>query len=168
MVGYSNNNPSGPSAPMGSRSNPLASPTAGLHSRFPINVDATLNAFDYKFQNGDIFRSASQICDMFLYPNEPAYTALILQLVWAALMASAQSAQPGTSPNGGISTAGSPPTMAGKRPITPSTRGSPPSRTPIPSTGRSRPCAKSPITAPRRTHGPRAPTACSPSFGVPP
>jgi uncharacterized protein (TIGR02600 family) len=44
---------------------------ANFHSRYPINVDATLNAFDYKFQNGDIFRSASQICDMFLYPNDP-------------------------------------------------------------------------------------------------
>jgi uncharacterized protein (TIGR02600 family) len=41
------------------------------HTRYPINVDATLRAFDYKFQQGDIFRSASQICDMFLYPNDP-------------------------------------------------------------------------------------------------
>jgi uncharacterized protein (TIGR02600 family) len=41
------------------------------HTRYPINVDATLRAFDYKFQQGDIFRVASQICDMFLYPNDP-------------------------------------------------------------------------------------------------
>jgi uncharacterized protein (TIGR02600 family) len=40
------------------------------YTRYPINVDATLKAFDYKFQQGDIFRSASQICDMFLYPND--------------------------------------------------------------------------------------------------
>ena len=41
------------------------------HTRYPINVNATLRAFDYKFQQGDIFRAASQICDMFLYPNDP-------------------------------------------------------------------------------------------------
>jgi hypothetical protein len=34
-----------------------------------------LKAFDYKFQQGDIFRSASQICEMFLYPNDPADTS---------------------------------------------------------------------------------------------
>jgi uncharacterized protein (TIGR02600 family) len=40
------------------------------NTRYPINVPATLNAFDYKFQTaGDLFRSASQICDVFLYPN---------------------------------------------------------------------------------------------------
>ena len=42
-----------------------------VSTRYPINVNATLNAFDYKFQKGDIFRSASQICEMFLYPNDP-------------------------------------------------------------------------------------------------
>jgi len=41
------------------------------HTRYPINVNATLMAFDYKFQQGDIFRVASQVCDMFLYPNDP-------------------------------------------------------------------------------------------------
>ena len=41
------------------------------HTRYPVNVDATLRAFDYKFQQGDIFRVASQICDMYLYPNDP-------------------------------------------------------------------------------------------------
>ena len=41
------------------------------HTRYPVNVDATLKAFDYKFSKGDIFRSASQICDVFLYPNDP-------------------------------------------------------------------------------------------------
>ena len=40
------------------------------HTRYPVNVDATLKSFDYKFNSGDIFRSASQICDMFLYPND--------------------------------------------------------------------------------------------------
>jgi uncharacterized protein (TIGR02600 family) len=41
------------------------------HTRYPINVQETLKAFDYKFQQGDIFRAASQICDIFLYPNNP-------------------------------------------------------------------------------------------------
>ena len=43
-------------------------------TRFPVNVDTTLRAFDYKFSQGDIFRSASQICDVFLYPTNPAAT----------------------------------------------------------------------------------------------
>lgn len=45
-----------------------------VHTRFPVNVDATLKAFDHKFRQGDIFRSASQVCDVFLYPNNPAAT----------------------------------------------------------------------------------------------
>ena len=44
---------------------------SATHTRYPINVDQTLKAFDAKFQGGDIFRSASQLCDMFLYPNDP-------------------------------------------------------------------------------------------------
>jgi hypothetical protein len=39
-----------------------------LHSRYPIDVADTLQAFDTRFATGDIFRSASQICEMFLYP----------------------------------------------------------------------------------------------------
>ncbi|XHR28893.1 MAG: Verru_Chthon cassette protein A [Chthoniobacteraceae bacterium] len=45
------------------------------HTRYPINIDETLKAFDYKFLQGDIFRSASQICEMFLYPNDPSDTS---------------------------------------------------------------------------------------------
>ena len=44
-------------------------------TRFPVDVATTLKAFDYKFNQGDIFRSASQVCDMFLYPNSAAATA---------------------------------------------------------------------------------------------
>jgi hypothetical protein len=41
--------------------------------RVPINADQTLMAFDNYFStNQDIFRSASQICDMFLYPARDA------------------------------------------------------------------------------------------------
>ena len=41
--------------------------------RVPINPDETLKAFDNYFNtNNDIFRSASQICDMFLYPAKDA------------------------------------------------------------------------------------------------
>ena len=50
-------------------------------SRFPIHVDSTLAAFDYKFDNGDIFRSASQICDMFLYPADPTNPSALLPAV---------------------------------------------------------------------------------------
>ncbi len=45
------------------------------HTRYPIAVDQTLKAFDAKFSTGDIFRSASQICDMFLYPGDPTKNA---------------------------------------------------------------------------------------------
>ena len=40
--------------------------------RVPINADQTLLAFDNFFSQGDIFRSASQICSMFLYPDHDA------------------------------------------------------------------------------------------------
>lgn len=62
---------SDPLAPAGvNRSNKYADNTL-MRTRFPINVDQTLSGFDVKFRAGDIFRSASQICDMFLYPNSP-------------------------------------------------------------------------------------------------
>lgn len=41
---------------------------AGTRSRFAIDPGATLEGFDAKFQTGDIFRSASQLCEMFLVP----------------------------------------------------------------------------------------------------
>lgn len=49
----------------------MATKWSDVHSRYPINVTETLKAFDAKFAAGDIFRVASQICDMFLYPNDP-------------------------------------------------------------------------------------------------
>ena len=55
------------------------------NTRYPINVPATLNAFDYKFKNGDLFRSASQICDMFLYPNSTTTANTLLSGVTADL-----------------------------------------------------------------------------------
>jgi len=43
---------------------------ANFDFRLPINLDQTLLGFDYYFSStGDIFRSATQICNMFLYPT---------------------------------------------------------------------------------------------------
>lgn len=39
--------------------------------RYAINPDVTLEGFDQKFQNGEIFRSATEICSMFLAPKGP-------------------------------------------------------------------------------------------------
>ncbi len=50
----------------------LSTNSPAVRTRYPVSVDETLKAFDAKFSTGDIFRSASQICDMFLYPNDPA------------------------------------------------------------------------------------------------
>jgi len=47
----------------------------GYDFRVPINADETLKAFDYTFYNPtnpDIFRSASQICTMYMYPAKDA------------------------------------------------------------------------------------------------
>lgn len=41
----------------------------GTRTRFPIDVSETLKAFDQKFAAGDLFRSGSQICEMFLVPE---------------------------------------------------------------------------------------------------
>jgi len=47
--------------------------SAAYDFRVPINADQTLLAFDNYFaKNTDIFRSASQICSMFLYPQRDA------------------------------------------------------------------------------------------------
>lgn len=41
--------------------------------RYPIHAGETLKQFQYRFDQGDIFRSASEICSMFLYPaTQPA------------------------------------------------------------------------------------------------
>lgn len=42
---------------------------AGTKTRFPIAMDETLKGFDAKFADGDIFRSASQLCEMHLVPE---------------------------------------------------------------------------------------------------
>lgn len=39
------------------------------NARVSMNLDATLAQFDAKFTNNDIFRSASQICEMYLVPQ---------------------------------------------------------------------------------------------------
>jgi hypothetical protein len=41
--------------------------------RYPIHAGETLKQFQNRFDQGDIFRSASEICSMFLYPaKQPA------------------------------------------------------------------------------------------------
>jgi hypothetical protein len=40
-----------------------------LNARLPLNLDATLAQFDTRFSNNDIFKSASQICEMYLVPQ---------------------------------------------------------------------------------------------------
>jgi uncharacterized protein (TIGR02600 family) len=37
--------------------------------RYPINADETLKQFQARFAGGDIFRSASEICSLWLYPD---------------------------------------------------------------------------------------------------
>jgi len=39
------------------------------NARLSLNLDATLAQFDSKFANNDIFKSASQICEMYLVPQ---------------------------------------------------------------------------------------------------
>jgi hypothetical protein len=41
-----------------------------VNARFPIDLDVTLSQFDKKFNNWDVFRSASQICENFLVPMD--------------------------------------------------------------------------------------------------
>jgi uncharacterized protein (TIGR02600 family) len=46
---------------------------SGYDYRLPINLDQTLRGFDYYFSSTkDIFRSATQICNIFLYPTRDA------------------------------------------------------------------------------------------------
>jgi len=50
--------------------------------RVPINSDETLKAFDnYFYTNNDIFRSASQICTMYMYPTKDSYASAAVP-VW--------------------------------------------------------------------------------------
>lgn len=41
----------------------------GTRTRFPIDVEETLKGFQEKFATGDIFRSGSQLCEMYLVPQ---------------------------------------------------------------------------------------------------
>jgi uncharacterized protein (TIGR02600 family) len=38
--------------------------------RYPINVDETLKQFETRFASGDLFRSASEICSLWLFPDK--------------------------------------------------------------------------------------------------
>jgi hypothetical protein len=45
-----------------------------LPARLPLNLsdsNGTLHQFRLKFTNGDVFRSAAEICDIYLVPNDP-------------------------------------------------------------------------------------------------
>ena len=62
-----------------------ADPAAGMmHFRYPIHADQTLQQFNYRFSQGDLFRSPSEICSLFLYPAQqlgtPANPANIANL----------------------------------------------------------------------------------------
>lgn len=41
----------------------------GVRTRLPLDIDETLTQFDTIFDNNDVFRSASQICEMYLVPE---------------------------------------------------------------------------------------------------
>jgi len=50
-----------------------ATSSGSWYFRYPIHAGETLKQFQYRFDQGDIFRSASEICSMFLYPaKQPA------------------------------------------------------------------------------------------------
>lgn len=50
--------------------------------RYAVNFDETLKQFDNRFAAGDIFRSASEICSIFLVPNAPGATANGMATWW--------------------------------------------------------------------------------------
>jgi len=61
--------------------NPNGSPASGnkpstLDVRFPLDADKTLSQFQTRFDSGDIFRSASEICSIDLVPVHPSAPAL--------------------------------------------------------------------------------------------
>jgi|GEM_PF-1627475 len=56
--------------------NALGGSTGVKTTRFPINIDETLKYFDQIFTSGDLFRSASQICEIPLIPKDPAGTTI--------------------------------------------------------------------------------------------
>jgi uncharacterized protein (TIGR02600 family) len=60
-------------SPLYKVNNRTATQSGGLgmtvNARYPIDLDVTLAQFDSKFSSGEIFRSASQICEMYLVPK---------------------------------------------------------------------------------------------------
>lgn len=55
--------------------NRFTQPPAAGDYRLRIDLNQTTAAFDAKFDGGDIFRSATQLCEMFLYPVGTTYDA---------------------------------------------------------------------------------------------
>jgi uncharacterized protein (TIGR02600 family) len=49
--------------------NAFGSASNNLYFHYPVNVAQTLQQFDQRFANGDIFRSPSEICSLWLYPG---------------------------------------------------------------------------------------------------
>ena len=43
----------------------------GSDYRYPINIPATLKQFEDRFDNGEIFRSATEICEIYMVPDKP-------------------------------------------------------------------------------------------------
>ncbi len=55
--------------------------TSNWYFRYPIHADQTLQQFQYRFDQGDIFRSPSEICSLFLYPaKQPTLPTDVSQL----------------------------------------------------------------------------------------
>lgn len=46
-----------------------AGPTLSTDTRFPLNIHNTLLQFEDKFANNDVFRSPSQICEIYMVPD---------------------------------------------------------------------------------------------------
>lgn len=59
-----------------------SSGAASRQIRYAVNADETLKQFDDRFAAGDIFRSASEICSIFLVPNAPGATANGMATWW--------------------------------------------------------------------------------------
>jgi hypothetical protein len=79
----------------------------------PINADQTLYGFDSFFTTtNDIFRSASQICDMFLYPSRDALMTLYAGPLWDAANANITKFWNGNTAGGSYSTSTTTPTNA--------------------------------------------------------
>lgn len=66
-----NKNASGSGAAILADVDPAGSPAINYANfRYPIQVDETLKQFDVRFSNGDLFRSPSEICSLWLYPGK--------------------------------------------------------------------------------------------------